>query len=157
MVISQAYLFLIFALNGVCIGLIFDFFRILRKSFKTMNLITYIQDVLFWIFTGISIIFFMYNFSDGSMRLYMILGLILGFLLYLLTISKYIIKLFVIIICIIKKLIIRSINIIYIPIKFIKILINKTVVKHCYTLFLKLQQIFTKHFNKKYLKLSKKM
>lgn len=157
MVINQAYLFLIFTLNGVCIGLIFDLFRILRKSFKTSNLIIYIQDILFWIFTGISIVFFMYNYSDGSIRLYMILGLILGFLLYLLTISKYIIKVFVIIICIIKRIIIRSINIINMPIQFTKNLIKKTVVKHSYTLFLKVQQIFTKHFNKKYLKMSKKM
>ena len=157
MVINQAYLFLIFTLNGVCIGLIFDLFRILRKSFKTSNLIIYIQDILFWIFTGISIVFFMYNYSDGSIRLYMILGLILGFLLYLLTISKYIIKVFVFIICIIKRIIIRSINIINMPIQFTKNLIKKTVVKHSYTLFLKVQQIFTKHFNKKYLKMSKKM
>lgn len=157
MVINQAYLFLIFTLNGVCIGLIFDLFRILRKSFKTSNLIIYIQDILFWIFTGISIVFFMYNYSDGSIRLYMILGLILGFLLYLLTISKYIIKVFVIIICIIKRIIIRSINIINMPIQFTKNLIKKTVVKHSYTFFLKVQQIFTKHFNKKYLKMSKKM
>lgn len=157
MVINQAYLFLIFTLNGVCIGLIFDLFRILRKSFKTSNLIIYIQDILFWIFTGISIVFFMYNYSDGSIRLYMILGLILGFLLYLLTISKYIIKVFVIFICIIKRIIIRSINIINMPIQFTKNLIKKTVVKHSYTLFLKVQQIFTKHFNKKYLKMSKKM
>ena len=42
MVINQAYLFLIFTSNGVFIGLLFDFFRILRKSFKTINIITYI-------------------------------------------------------------------------------------------------------------------
>ena len=66
---NQALLFLIFSLNGVIIGLIFDFFRILRKSFKTSDLITYIQDILFWILTGISVIIFMYFFSDGTIRL----------------------------------------------------------------------------------------
>ena len=83
MIDNQALLFLIFSINGIIIGLIFDFFRILRKSFKTSNLITYIQDILFWILTGISIIFVMYYFSDGSIRLFMLIGLILGFLLYI--------------------------------------------------------------------------
>ena len=34
MAINQAYLFLIFVLDGFIIGLLFDFFRILRKTFK---------------------------------------------------------------------------------------------------------------------------
>ena len=42
MVTNQAYLFLIFMVNGIIIGILFDFFRILRKSFKTADLITYI-------------------------------------------------------------------------------------------------------------------
>ena len=67
MAINQAYLFLIFMLNGAIIGLLFDFFRILRKSFKTNNLITYIEDILFWILSGISIIFSMYKFSRSEL------------------------------------------------------------------------------------------
>lgn len=66
MAINQAYLFLIFTLNGVLIGLFFDFFRILRKSFKTNNYITSIEDILFWILTGISIIFSMYKFAGRN-------------------------------------------------------------------------------------------
>ena len=40
MAVNQAYLFLIFTLNGIFIGLVFDFFRILRQGFKTNNVIT---------------------------------------------------------------------------------------------------------------------
>ena len=47
MVENQAYLFLIFIINGIVIGLLFDIFRILRKSFKTSDIITYVQDILF--------------------------------------------------------------------------------------------------------------
>ena len=53
MVTNQAYLFCIFIINGIIIGILFDFFRILRKTFKTSDLITYIEDSLFWILTGI--------------------------------------------------------------------------------------------------------
>ena len=53
MVTNQAYLFCIFIINGIIIGILFDFFRILRKTFKTSDLITYIEDSMFWILTGI--------------------------------------------------------------------------------------------------------
>ncbi len=156
MIDSQAVLFLIFSLNGIIIGLIFDFFRILRKSFKTSNFVTYIEDILFWIFTGISIIYFMYSFSNGSIRLYIFLGLILGFFLYILTISKYIINFFVFIIRILKNVVNKIFNIVYIPIKFIKSFICSKIIKHFYILFLKLPQIFSKYINKKSQKMSKK-
>ena len=39
---EQAYLFLVFSLTGVAIGILFDFFRVLRKTFKTADIITYI-------------------------------------------------------------------------------------------------------------------
>lgn len=103
--INQAYLFLMFSLNGLIIGLLFDIFRILRKTFKTNNFITYIEDILFWTLTGISIIFFMYNFSDGNLRIYMILGLIIGVLIYLITFSKIIINISIVLINIIKNII----------------------------------------------------
>ena len=49
---NQAYSFIIFILNGLIIGLIFDIFRIFRKSFKTPDFITYLQDFIFWIIAG---------------------------------------------------------------------------------------------------------
>ena len=53
MVANQANLFLIFTINGILIGLLFDIFRILRKSFKTPDIITYIEDFFFWLITGL--------------------------------------------------------------------------------------------------------
>ena len=144
MAINQAYLFLIFAFNGVVVGLIFDFFRILRKTFTTSNVITYIEDVLFWILTGISIIFFMYNFSDGTIRLFMIIALLLGFLFYILSISKFIIKIFVFSINIMKDFFKTIINIGAIPAKLIYKVIYNIIIKHIKYLILKIQQIFYK-------------
>ena len=84
------------------------------------------------------------------------MGLILGFLLYILTISKYIIKIFVFIIHIFKTIIKKFLSAVYIPIMAIKAFINKTIIKHFYILFLKIPQIFTKHFKKVYSKYVKK-
>ena len=57
MIYTQIYLFTIFLLNGLIIGLLFDFFRILRKAIKTPDVITYIEDALFWILTGFLILY----------------------------------------------------------------------------------------------------
>ena len=118
MAINQAYLFLTFTVNSVIIGLIFDFFRILRKSFKTKNLIIYFEDILFWILSGISTILFMYYFSDGSIRLYMFLGLSLGFIIYMLLISNIIMKIFIPIISFFKTIVNYIIHIFVIPFNF---------------------------------------
>lgn len=124
MVINQAYLFLIFTINGIVIGILFDIFRILRRSFKTSDLITYIQDILFWILTGIILLYSIFTFSNGEIRFYMFLGVFLGCLIYMLLFSKYFIKINVKIILILKKIIGKIISIIIFPIniiiKFIK-------------------------------------
>ena len=143
MVASQTYLFLIFVLNGVVIGLILDLFRVLRKTFKTSNVITYIEDILFWILAGISIIFFMYNFSDGTIRLFMIIALFLGLLFYILSISKYVIKIFVFFINILKNLFKTIIKVTSIPVKLIYKVINNTIT-HIKSLIFKIQHNFYK-------------
>lgn len=104
MVENQAYLFLVFSLTGIFIGCLFDFFRILRKLFKTSNLITYIEDILFWILTGIIILYVIWYFNDGEIRLYLLLGLIMGIVIYILTISNIFFKIVFNILYKIKKI-----------------------------------------------------
>ena len=94
MVQDQAYLFLVFSLTGVAIGVLFDFFRILRRTIKTANIITYIEDILFWVLTGILILYNIWYFNNGEIRVYMFLGIILGVLIYISTLSNIVVKLF---------------------------------------------------------------
>ena len=113
MVSNQANLFIIFSLVGVIIGLLFDVFRILRKMINSNDILTYIEDIVFWILTGIIIIYAMYRFCDGELRFFMILGIVFGTIIYLLTISKYIIKFFTIFFNIIKKIIVYPITLLH--------------------------------------------
>lgn len=92
MVENQAYLFLVFSLTGIMIGCLFDIFRVSRKLFKTPNFITYIEDLLFWILTGILILYTAWYFNDGELRFFMILGLTIGIIIYILTISNIFVK-----------------------------------------------------------------
>ncbi len=113
MVSNQAYLFLVFIVNGIVIGLLFDFFRIARKVFISNNMITYIEDILFWILTGGTVLYSIFVFNNGEIRLFMFLGILLGAFIYMVTLSSYIIKINVEIINYVKKIL----GIIFIPFK----------------------------------------
>lgn len=128
---NQAYLFICFVLVGIIIGIVFDLFRILRRTFKTKDLITYIEDIIFWIITGIIIIYSMYKFSDGELRFFMIIGIIIGTILYLVTVSEYVIKISVFIINILKKVLYFPIKILF---KFIRGFILRPVTIICINL-----------------------
>ena len=90
--INQLYIVISFFFAGIIIGVLFDIFRVTRKSFRTPNIIIYIEDILFWILTGLIIILTTYLHTDGQIRLYMILMLITGAFTYFILVSKYFIK-----------------------------------------------------------------
>lgn len=117
MIENQAFIFMVFIINGILIGLLFDFFRIMRRTFKTNNVITYIEDFIFWILTGIILLYSIFTFNNGEIRIYMFLGVLLGITLYMLSISSYVIKINVKIINFIKMIIAKIIEIILYPIK----------------------------------------
>lgn len=85
---SQEEVFLLFFIIGIIIGLIFDFFKVLRKSFKTKDIITFVEDLLFLFLTGSLIILGIIKINSGEVRFYLFLGMFFGILIYSLTISK---------------------------------------------------------------------
>lgn len=86
----QVYNFFIFIVLGMIIAFVFDVFRILRKAFKTNNIITYIEDILFWIISGFLIIVSIFTFNNGEIRFYLFIGILLGILIYILLLTKLI-------------------------------------------------------------------
>lgn len=132
---NQAYLFLIFSLTGVSIGVLFDFFRILRRTIKTSNIITYIEDVLFWILTGLLILYNIWYFNNGEIRVYMFLGIILGVLIYMSTLSNFLIKIF-------SKILQIIIKVLELPFKTIIAIFIK-IITAIVTIFAKITKKFT--------------
>ena len=124
-IINQAYLFLIFILNGIFIGIMFDIFRILRKSFKTPNFITYVEDVIFWILVATSVLYTLFVFNNGEIRGYIFIGLIIGVILYILIFSKPIVKISVHIITFFKKILYKILKVTLYPIKCIINILKK--------------------------------
>lgn len=124
--LEQMNIFFIFIICGIIIGIIFDIFRILRKSFKTPDMVTYIEDVLFWLITCILFAYTIFTYNNGEIRLYIFIGALIGILIYILTISKYFIKFCVKMIDIIKIMIDKFI--IY-PLKIIFKILRKLIFK----------------------------
>ena len=126
----------------------FDFFRVLRKRFKTTDIVTYMQDILFWILTGISMLYCIYTFNSGEIRLYEFIGILIGTTIYFLTISKYFIKINSMVLNILTKI---FYVLLIVPLK----TINKTIIKPILTFFDKIRHKnsfksinFLKRFNK---------
>lgn len=103
--LEQLTNFLYFIATGIILSIIFDIFRILRRTIKTSDIITNIEDIIFGIITGIIILSSIFMFNNGELRLYIFIGIILGIIIYMVFISKYFIKFNVIIINSIKKII----------------------------------------------------
>lgn len=127
--INQLYILFVFIISGSIIGILFDLFRILRKSFKTPDIITYIEDTLFWIITGLFLLYIIFKYSFGEIRIYMFVSLIIGVVTYFLTISKYFIGLNVKIINVLKISISKILYILFYPIKIIINILQKTILK----------------------------
>lgn len=146
--VNQANLFFIFTINGIIIGIIFDSFRILRKSFHTSNIITYIEDALFWLISSLIVMYSVFRFNNGQFRAYMFIGIIIGIFIYMLLLSKTIINFSISIISVLKKLLVTILKIVVYPFRLFARYINKSFIYPVIKLFSKVNSNI-KRFSKK--------
>ena len=146
MIYTQLQLFFIFLINGLLIALLFDFFRILRKAMKTADFITYIEDALFWILTGFIILYSIFTYNNGEIRLFMFMAIILSILIYLAFISKMILNISLGIINVIKKILSTIFSIIKIPFHFFMKMIKKLFLNPISFIIINIRNYFTKSF-----------
>lgn len=124
MINNEFSVFLAFILIGIIISFLFDFFRILRRVYQTPDFITIIQDIAFWIISGIILLSGIFILNEGKIRAYLFIGILVGILFYIITLSKIITNTGTHILIILNKTIIKPIfNILNIIIN----LITKTV------------------------------
>ena len=87
-VTSELIAFIYFAVSGMISGVIFDLFRCKRKYFNTKNFVVYLEDMLFWIIIGGLALYTSYVACNGQIRVYMLISMVLGSIIYFLTFSK---------------------------------------------------------------------
>ncbi|MBE5812133.1 MAG: hypothetical protein E7314_00570 [Clostridiales bacterium] len=91
---NELIAFVYFAISGIISGLVFDMFRCKRKCFETPNWLVYIEDLLFWIIIGGIALYTSYIASNGQVRVFMLISMLLGSMIYFLTFSKICYKVF---------------------------------------------------------------
>lgn len=101
---SEEQIFIIFCIHGIIIGMFLDLFRVLRKCFKTPDTLTFIEDIIFLIISGTTIVLGVVKFNNGEIRLFLFLGICLGLLLYFLTISNLYVIILSVLINLCKKM-----------------------------------------------------
>ncbi|MCI8291355.1 MAG: hypothetical protein HFJ25_03785 [Clostridia bacterium] len=92
MISNEFSIFLAFILIGIIISLLFDFFRILRRVYQTPDFLTIIEDIAFWIISGIILLSGIFILNEGKIRAFLFIGLFTGILFYIITLSKTITK-----------------------------------------------------------------
>ena len=91
--LKEAHLFYLSILYGGMILFFYDWFRIVRRLIPHHNIMIAIEDLIFWIITGFSIFALLYQYNNGSIRAYCILGMGMGMIFYGMAVSPFFVRL----------------------------------------------------------------
>ncbi len=94
LITTQISDFIGFILIGILLSIIFDFFRTYRMIKKVSTLNVIIQDIIYFFISMFVIAKGIIYILNSSMRFYIFLAIILGFSIYYLFFSKYIIRMY---------------------------------------------------------------
>jgi len=88
----QTAYFLLSVVLGAGLGVVYDLFRVLRILFPpaAKPLPAAVQDILFWIIYGFCLFCYSAAVCGGQLRFFMLLGSLIGFTLYIVTLGSLI-------------------------------------------------------------------
>lgn len=78
--------------GGLIIGLLFDINRALKSNFKILKYFSIVFNIIFWILATIIIFIIINAIESFDLRYYHFAALLIGFLIYYNTVSKFILK-----------------------------------------------------------------
>ncbi len=91
---NELIIFIKTLIFGMGVGIIFDIFRIIRKTIPHYDFLVIVQDFLFCILSAAYVFLLVYFLNLGEVRLYILLGILLSNIIYFLCLSKYLINVF---------------------------------------------------------------
>lgn len=91
--IKQILILVFSFVAGVVTGVLFDFYRVIRGFQNPNKIITYFEDILFWIFASIIVFIFLLETSFAYLTFYCYIYISFGIYIYIRLLSKFIIKL----------------------------------------------------------------
>lgn len=115
---SELLIFASFFLCGAAAGIVFDFFRALRRFLHKGTFPTLITDILFWIICTALCSYCVFYINNGLLCTFVVIAFFLGIVLYFLSVSHLIFTLFFKIINILSKFLHLFFKILLTPLKF---------------------------------------
>ncbi|MBP3621303.1 MAG: spore cortex biosynthesis protein YabQ [Lachnospiraceae bacterium] len=103
MIDIQFNMFCMSILYGAGMGISYDVIRIFRRIVKTNGFFVGLEDLLFWIVWAFVTIDGIHIYNSGELRIYVFLGILIGFLIYRYTIGWVARKIMHYILCARKK------------------------------------------------------
>lgn len=100
----QTVLFLESILLGMVLSVIFDVFRIIRIGIPLPSFVIVIEDILYFLICAVVTYFFMLKTTYGQVRGFIIIGEIIGFIIYYFTVGKLVISVSKTIISVVKRI-----------------------------------------------------
>jgi len=89
---EQTAVFLYSLFLGVVLGCFYDFFRITRVAFLVPAVLVLAEDLLFFLFSSIILFGFILERNYGQIRWFILLGVVLGWVLYYFTLGSLVMK-----------------------------------------------------------------
>ena len=93
MVTSQITIFLFAMLLGAFLSLFFDGFRIMNAVLKVNLKRIFFEDVIYFVLSAIITFTYILVMNSGEIRVYIVLGEAIGWLIYRVTVGKFVYKL----------------------------------------------------------------
>lgn len=113
---NEVIIFLLSCLLGCFFCFYYDCFRVFRKYIPHHGIIVFLEDIFYFATSSIILFSFIVDKSAGGIRGFIIVGVVLGFILYFFTISIVFMKIIEFLFLIIKK-VFNFILILFIPFK----------------------------------------
>jgi len=126
---GQAWLFLSTVVLGIAIGVFYDLFRIFRKTTPHFALAVQLEDFFFWVVVTAAMFYFMLSRNFGEIRPFSILGAGCGIVLYLATISRWVVKVAVVVVNYLKRVFAAAFRILTLPVRYVWVLVSPFVLK----------------------------
>ncbi len=96
LIFDEAHLFALCVLLGAFLAFVYDAIRILRCMFKHADWLVDIEDLLYWIYTAWTVFETLFRYNEGILRGYVFVGMFVGVIGYLLTVSN-------VLLCLVRK------------------------------------------------------
>lgn len=85
---EQLTQFFLAACIGVALGVVYDFFKVLRLIGLDFKVAAFVEDILFFLIATVTMFSYYMQVTDGKFRIISVIAAFLGFLIYSLTVEK---------------------------------------------------------------------